>query len=152
MAEARIKPKPKSHASAFTTCLSFMPVKNCLHLSRAKRGKWQCCFVSFLQHKQKMRVTAQPGGTEERALGAAVSSEQSFLAINDVLQPETSSPPLVSCFHLLNCLDHVPTASLQCIWRSYGEVDTWASRADLPLLALLLTSACITTEHLLRVL
>lgn len=79
VAEARIKPKSsKSHASAFTTGLSSLPVKEHLHLSRAKQGKWQWCFASFLQQKQKIRVTAQPGGTEDRALGAAVSSGNLF--------------------------------------------------------------------------
>lgn len=75
VAEARIKPKSsKSYASAFTTGLSSLPVKERLHLSRAKQGKWQWCFASSLQQKQKIRVTAQLGGTEDRTLGAAVSS------------------------------------------------------------------------------
>lgn len=68
-------------------------------------------------------------------------------------RPDTfCSPAAASCFHLLNCLDHLLIPSPQHIWQSYREVDTWASRADLPSLALFLTNACITTEHLLHVL
>lgn len=74
VAEARIKPKSsKSHVSAFTTGLS-SACEGASSPFKGKAGKMAMVFASSLQQKQKIRVTAQPGGTEDRALGAAVSS------------------------------------------------------------------------------
>lgn len=99
---ARTKPKSsKSHASAFATGLSPPPVRE-LFLPGAKQGKWQRCFVPFLQREQKVRVGAKPGGTEDGAPEAAVSVKWVI--------------PAASRFHLLSSLDRSSPLSPQHLW------------------------------------